>query len=484
MKPPPPATTSRRVTWATILAERDAPDSGFEFSVPVLVVGGGACGCVAALAARDAGAEVLLIERDARPMGSTGMSQGLFCAAGTKAQAAAGIEDDGATFFADIMAKTRGETDPVIARALAYGSGPAADWLADAHGMPWALDLGFRPAYGNSRFRVHGWHGHGGIDMVPLLHQKLADAGVDVLLQATLVDIVAADDGRVLGVEIRRPGGAVERIGCATLILASGGFAANRAMVAEFIPAMAGARNNGHDSSQGIAMTIGAKLGGALADMGSYQGYAMLTDPQGISVPPGVIVEGGIIVNVDGRRFTDETADIAGMVLPVMAQPGDHCWVVFDAAIEARCAYIPETQALIALNAAKSADTVEELATLIGVPADALAATLDAARAAQASGKADAQGRLWGTDTPPAPAYRALKVVGAIYHTQGGLQIDGSARVLRADGSPLPNLFAGGGAARSVSGPAQWGYLPAMGLCTAVTLGRIAGDTAARQALS
>jgi fumarate reductase flavoprotein subunit len=75
-------------------------------------------------------------------------------------------------------------------------------------------------------------------------------------------------------------------------------------------------------------------------------------------------------------------------------------------------------------------------------------------------------------------------VVGAIYHTQGGLQIDGSAQVLRPDGTALPNLFAGGGAARSVSGPSSWGYLPAMGLCTAVTLGRLAGEAAARQVLN
>jgi fumarate reductase flavoprotein subunit len=61
------------------------------------------------------------------------------------------------------------------------------------------------------------------------------------------------------------------------------------------------------------------------------------------------------------------------------------------------------------------------------------------------------------------------------------LQIDGDTRVLRPDGSALPNVFAGGGAARGVSGPSSWGYLPAMGLCAAVTLGRIAGETAARQ---
>lgn len=456
----------------------------FDFSVPVLVVGGGACGAVAALAAHDQGAEVLLVERDGRPLGSTGMSQGLFCAAGTKAQAALGIEDDGETFFADIMAKTGGQTDPVIARAIAFGSGPTLDWLVERHQLPWSLDQGFRPAYGNSRFRVHGWHGHGGQDMVELLHQKLAEAGIPTLLQARLTDIIADDAGRVRGVELTRPDGTIERLGCEALILATGGFAANHDMLARYIPEMATARNNGHEGSQGDGIRLGAKLGAAVGDMGAYQGYAMLTDPQGISVPPGVIVEGGIIVNQAGDRFVDETADIAGMVRPVLEQPGGFCWVVFDAAIEQRCAYIPETKALMELNAARTAGNVEELAGRIGVDPARLSATLAEAWQAQKAGIADRTGRVWGSDTPPSPDYRALKVVGAIYHTQGGLQINGEARVLRPDGSVLPNLFAGGGAARSVSGPSSWGYLPAMGLCTAVTLGRIAGETAARQVLA
>ena len=455
----------------------------FEFSVPVLVVGGGACGCVAALAARDAGADVLLIEADARPLGSTGMSLGLVCAAASQAQTAAGVEDSAEAFFEDIMAKSRGLADPVTARTLAEQSGPALDWLAEKHGVPLELDMGFRPAYGNRTYRMHGWPGHGGEDLVGLLHQRLAEAGVDVMLQARLADIVGNEDGRIVGALIERPGGEIERVGCDALILACGGFAANRTMLTRFIPDMADARNNGHEGSQGTAVTIGEALGAQLGDMGSYQGYAMLTDPQGISVSPQVLIEGGVLVNADGQRFVDETEDIAGMVHQVLAQPDGGAWTIYDARIEETTAYTPDMAALMGLNAAKQGDSAEELAAKLGIPAAALAATLAEAHAARREGRADAAGRVWGEEIPPQGALRALRVVGAIYHTQGGLEIDGHARVQRADGTPLPNLYAGGGAARSVSGPSSWGYLPAMGLCTAVTLGRVAGNDAAMQAL-
>ena len=451
----------------------------FEFSVPVLIVGGGACGCVAALAAHDVGVIALLIEQDATPSGSTGMSQGLLCAAGTRSQAEHGVADDAARFYDDIMAKTRGMTDPVIARAIAEGSGPALDWLIEAHGLPWTLDTGFRAVYGNSVMRVHGWHGRGGTDMVQLLHQKLANAGIDVLTGARLVEIVADDDGRVLGVVVERPDGARERIGCGALILASGGFAANHAMVAQHMPEAASAKHHGHEGNRGDGIVLGQRLGAATGDMGSYQGYAMLTDPQGISVPPGMLFEGGILINRDGRRFVDETIDIAGMVHPVLGQPGGTAWVVFDAGIEERCGYIPETIALKELNAAKTADSDKALAQVIGVDEDAFQAALRDAVEAQREARPDALGRVWGKDRPPTAPFRALKVCGALYHTQGGLQIDAEARVLRPDGSQLPNLFAGGGAARGVSGPSSWGYLPAMGLCAAVTTGRIAGMAAA-----
>jgi fumarate reductase flavoprotein subunit len=451
----------------------------FEFTVPVLIAGGGACGAIAALAARDQGSEVLVIEQDLVPRGTTSMSQGLICAAGTQAQKRAGVDDDPQVFFLDILTKTRGRTDRLLARTIADRAGECVDWLVDRHDLPYELDLRFRPAYGHTRPRVHGWLGHGGADLIQLLHARLSAAGADVLSGARVREVFAGGEGRVLGVEIERPDGARELIGCEALVLAMGGFAANAALVARHMPEAADAGYHGHEGSRGDAMIFGQQLGGALADMGAYQGYGMLTDPQGVSVPPGVVVEGGLLVNADGRRFVDELADIAGMVHPVLAQPGGGAWVIFDAAIEARCAYIPETQLLMGLNAAKCADTLPGLAEAMGVETPAVEAVLADAWRAHTRRDADGVGRQWTHASPPSGPFRALRVRGALYHTQGGLWVDGDARVLRPDGSRLPNLFAGGGSARGVSGPSFWGYLPAMGLCSAATLGMISGRSAA-----
>ena len=92
----------------------------------------------------------------------------------------------------------------------------------------------------------------------------------------------------------------------------------------------------------------------------------------------------------------------------------------------------------------------------------------------------DPLGRDFTKAEPLEPPYYAVRVTGALFHTQGGLVVDGNARVVRADGTLLPNLFAGGGAARGLSGPSRWGYLSGNGLLTAVTLGRLAGLSAAK----
>jgi fumarate reductase flavoprotein subunit len=130
-------------------------------------------------------------------------------------------------------------------------------------------------------------------------------------------------------------------------------------------------------------------------------------------------------------------------------------------------------------GAVRRTPSIRELAASFNLPPSALAATLEETRALAAGRGSDPFGRNF-TDKPPlaAPFYGA-RVTGALFHTQGGLEVDVSARVLRRDRSPFSNLFAAGGAARGVSGPTVDGYLSGNGLLTAVTLGRIAGTTAA-----
>jgi fumarate reductase flavoprotein subunit len=136
------------------------------------------------------------------------------------------------------------------------------------------------------------------------------------------------------------------------------------------------------------------------------------------------------------------------------------------------------------VGAIRQAGSWAELEKLCNLPDGSLERENAAIDAARAAGQPDRLGRRFeGTEPLQAP-FCALRVTGALFHTQGGLAIDDHAQVLRSDGTPLPNLFAGGGAARSIAGPDVTGYLPAVGIAMAITLGALAGDAAARLALS
>jgi fumarate reductase flavoprotein subunit len=449
-------------------------EARFELSLPVVVAGGGACGLTAALAARDENREVAVLERDRTPMGSTSMSLGAACAAGSADQMRHGIVDDATIFAADVAAKTHGTADAALARRIGSESGPTVDWLDVHHQVELRLDPNWPPAFGHSRARMHVTHGRTGADLMSRLAAACDRAGVAVVTQARMTDVFV-HAGRVAGVRYARPDGGSEDVGCDALVLATCGFGGNRDMIRRYIPTMAEAPYFGWEGNQGDGIRIGAALGGALADMDAYQGLGLLADPQGIDVNPRFLIEGGFQVNKRGERFSDELDDVSGQGARVIAQPDSVAWVIFDGRIHDRCEDLPQYRTLRASGGGHSAATLPELATRMGIDADGLVATC----ASIVPGVPDRFGRVF-TTPPLAAPFHAIRVTGAIFHTQGGLAIDGDARVLRADGSRLPNLFAGGGAARGISGSGASGYLPGAGLCTALTLGRIAGRAAAR----
>lgn len=429
--------------------------------VPVAIVGAGACGLTAALMLRDAGVDCALLERDARSQGSTALSSGFIPAAGTRVQRAAGVNDDSAQRFArDIQAKARGTAAAHLVAAYTAAIAPAIDALQQRHGLGFELLDGFLyPGHGVRR--MHTLPQRTGAALVAALESAALRAGTTQVGHARVTQLWCDGGDRVLGVGYRRPDGALEHLGCRVLLLASNGFGGNAAMVRELLPEMREAVFAGHAGNDGSAIAWGRQLGARLADLGGYQGHGSWAIPQGALITWALMTQGGIQVNSAGRRFHDETAGYSEAAVQVLAQPGAIAWNVFDARLLALGREFPDFVAAEAAGALRDAGDVRGLAALIGCQPETLSPTLAGSR----------------LEAP----YSAVKVTGALFHTQGGLDIDADGRVLHEAGGPFANLLAAGGAARGVSGNAVWGYLSGNGLLSAVAGGFIAARTAARQ---
>ena len=129
-------------------------DEKFAAETPLLIVGAGAAGLCAALAAKEAGIDAIVIERDAVPAGSTALSAGLIPAAGTRFQRAKGIADSPQLFAADIQRKAKGGADGAVVDAVAQGAGMLIEWLADRYGLPFDVIDNFNYP-GHSAMRMH-----------------------------------------------------------------------------------------------------------------------------------------------------------------------------------------------------------------------------------------------------------------------------------------------------------------------------------------
>jgi fumarate reductase flavoprotein subunit len=457
------------------------PDQAeFDVSVDVVIVGGGGCGLSAALAAHQAGAEVLVLERDTATLGTTAMSTGLIPAAGSRFQRAAGIDDTPSQFANDMLAKAKGKTDLDIVAALAVESAATVDWLADC-GVPLSLVDSFLYP-GHTAMRMHGTPNRTGSELMGSLSQAIARADIGVLTQATVTDLFADHEGRVHGARCRRPDGSFEDVGCKAAVLACCGFAGNPEMLAEYIPEILGAEFFGHPGNKGDAIRWGRELGAEIADIHSYQGHGGLAAGHGIPILWPVIMEGGFQVNAEGKRFSNESKGYSEQAVEVVAQPGHVAWTLYDERLHQLMQEFDDYRDAMAAKAIRSATTVSELAETLGLPADEVQATFAEVAHATNTGDPDCFGRKFAKRATLSTPFYGVKVTGALFHTQGGLVVDRCGRVQRQDGTPLPNLFAGGGAARGVSGPSRWGYLAGNGLLTATTFGRLAGTAAANLA--
>lgn len=439
-----------------------------------LVIGAGACGLAGAIAAHDAGLSVAIVEKRDRPGGNSALSTGSIPGAGTRYQRAAGIEDSPERMEADLLRVAGHHDADDLTRLICRECGPVCEWLIEDLGARMELITAYRHI-GHSVERLHAPRSRRGGDLVDDLLRFVADRGIPLAVGNRVTDLIV-EDGAVQGAIVNG-----ERVAARKVLLATNGFAADRALVAEYCPEIAGADYYGAPGSTGEAVRWGRALGAALGNMGAWQGYAAVAWPQGQLLSWTTIEKGGILVGRDGRRFGAEDAGYSGFTPAVRAQ-GEMAWAVFDARIHRIAMAEEEYAEMSAMGALKWADSPEALGAAAGLPGAALAETVAAYNAAAAGEAPDPFGRKEFGRAPLVAPFACAAVKPGLFHTQGGLLVDDRARVRRAGGGVIPNLFAGGGAAAGISGRAgASGYASGNGLITAIVLGRLAGMQAAAE---
>lgn len=448
--------------------------------VDLLVAGAGAAGAAAAVAAAGHGCRVVLVEANDsfRRSSNTAMSTSMVPAGGSRWQAQAGVDDSPQDFLDDIMAKTRGQADEVVARALTTVAPELVAWLADTCGVPLGLVTDFRYP-GHHADRCHAVADRAGAT----LHGHLLDAvaareAITLMVPMRLAAVTPNDDG--FAATLTTPDGAEQQVVADALVLATNGFGADPDLVADLLPDIADGVYHGGDGSTGDALRIGRELELDTACLDAYQGHGSLAIPDRVLLTWAFVMHGGVLANVQGRRFGDETVGYSEFGPAVVAQPDQTAWAIFDERIHGLLTSFKDYRDLLDQGAVTFVDDRDGLAEATGLTTEAVGALLDAVEAHATGTDPDPFGRTdW--EEPLRPPHAVVQVTGALFHTQGGLRVDGHARVLRG-GDPVAGLYAAGGAAVGISGHGADGYLAGNGLLAALGLGYLAGNDVGRAA--
>lgn len=439
----------------------------------MIVVGAGGCGMVAALAASRRGGRVLILEKGKELGGNTALSTGLIPAAGTRFQREAGIVDDTPELMAeDIFEKNRRGSDPTLTRRLCETSADLVEWLVDGAGCELVCFTDFLYS-GQTRFRMHGPpRGYGAGLVQQLASAVRSDPSIELRLD-TPVRGLTFDGDRVAGVRTDEG-----EIAADTVILALDGFGGDPGMVREKIgPVLADALYFGSPNNVGDGIRWGIAAGAATEHLDAYQGHGSVAVPDGPLVTWGLVTNGAILVNRGGRRFGDESQGYSEFASEVLDQPGGEAWEIFDRRVYDASRWT-RFEEVISADKVVQAETSEELADILGLPAGELTYTVTAVDRIASGREADPFGRGSFAGGLAEPPFYGIHVRGALFHTQGGLKVDVHARVLRPDAAPIPGLYAGGGTAAGISGSGAEGYLAGNGLLAALGLGKIAGEAA------
>ncbi len=470
----------------------------------VVVAGCGVAGLSAAVAAAQAGGRAAVLERSTQEERG---GQSRYTEAYLRMKSHTEVTDDFETHLAEngsgsvdpelveeaaashrsALAKALSIADPALIERFAADAGETIAWL---QGM--GVRFEFLPTQFLTKSQPRLLPVGGGRALVEALAARAEQLGVQFFYETAAIGLEQGAGGRVIGLKVRRRG--TQSVLSGEVVLACGGFEGNAEMMTRYVgprsvylrPVCKGGYYN---RGEGIAMALEAGAA-ACGDFGSY--HAEPVDPRsGIAEPSVFIFPYGILVNLDGRRFTDEApgtvdAHYERVTRRIYEQREGTAWVVLDA----RHLRIPNYRLGIRTDKPPVVgQSLTELAGKIGVPAEALEATVREYNAACGPGEWSplqldglATRRLvppksnWATPLQEAP-FHAYPIISSNVFTFGGLKIDPSARVLDGDGEPIPGLFAAG----EIVGLYYGNYTGATSVLKGMVFGRIAGTLAAAE---
>ena len=473
----------------------------------VVVAGGGGAGLMAALSAAKLGAAVLLLEKQPGLGGATAMAVGTISAAGTQLQEAAGVRDDVETHFRDYMEFCAPGTSPEdydleLTRLLIERSPDTLQRLMDM-GISYT---GPHPEPPHTVRRMHNALPDAGV-YIETLERHALDAGVTIRTETKIQELERDEDGnvsRLVTRHVRRHEFKAIRARRG-VVLATGYFAANDELArAHGRPAEISAVEPLLETATGDGIVLATALGAATGGMGSGDTPSFRTAmPPYVRPEPRLFFEGAVLVNTDGRRFTNE---LDAPELATTRQPRGVAFIIFDARLAARIATADEDSpgtrdgwlrndklflstfpgiAYAYIDDFRErtdyfyeAGSLEELAGKLRMPADAMVEDMGLTAKAASGAQPDAHGREPAGPGITEPPFYAIGPLRPNIGSSGGLKIDRDMRVIDVGGSVIPHLYAAGINGASNALIAGHGHA----LSWAFTSGHIAGENAASEA--
>lgn len=450
--------------------------------VDVVIVGAGGAGMSAAITAKQAGKNVLLLEKMPYVGGNTTKASGGMNAAGTKMQEKAIAEAtdpkvrealEGSTvenFMKDTMAGGHEINDPDLVRTMAEKSSDAIDWL-ESIGAPLPT---IAATGGTVHMYLHEPEDGSAVGeyLVKSFSELLEKMEIPVLLDTAATELIS-ENGKVVGV-IAESEDKDYTIHARAVILATGGFGANEDMYCQYRPDLKGTVTTNAPGATGDGIVMAQALGADLVDIEQIQLHPTVFQDNGFLVSERLRSNGAILVNKNGERFTNDLSTRDAVSAAELQQPDCCAFIVYDSQYAEEKLY----QKYVTNGLTVSGNTLEELAAAMGFDTAAtenFVATVGEWNEVVSNGAADKFGRNNGLVALETGPYYAIKIAPGIHHTMGGVKIDTDTHVIDTNGNIIPGLFAAGEVTGGVHGGNRIG---GNAVADIVVFGRIAGQNA------